>query len=547
MLCPRRLVRHIRPTYARFVVSTRSVSFLNIVNANIFELGAVTPIHKSPFSWRIEDEGQSWAIVGDGKDIINKVLLGHLRVSPPPPGGIWPLLSQGDPPQDPFSQVAHASFAMRRRVAGGGFYDYTARYGGVRDEDKITLRQSLQQELDRGEWTDGKDMRKEIERLTEKLEISRFLDLPLIALSNGQTRRAHIVSHLLRDPKVLLLDEPLTGLDVRNRPLLLNILNELDAAHRPRIILGLRKHDAVPDWITHVLVAQHDSVLAGTKDEMKEHLTQNTTEGTAQGSVQGRAPGTTPKRPRTSGKALVDMRKLKVAYADRQVLKEIDWTIREGDRWHLQGANGSGKTTLLSMIMGDHPQSYLQPHFHLFGKPRRQTSTILLQQQIGFVSPELFNAFPRRAGPQGLTVRDVIGTGLHSTFSYRPRTADDEARIDKIISKLGPERWSESTSASPTSNTRTNASFASESFALLPVAEQSLVLVIRALVAQSPLLILDEPFAGMTDKMVETVKEYLREDLLDTQAVIFVTHWEQEVPWPDVRRKLLQDGHATES
>lgn len=46
--------------------------------------------------------------------------------------------------------------------------------------------------------------------LTERLEISRFLDLPLIALSNGQTRRAHIVRHLLKDPKVLLLDEPLS-------------------------------------------------------------------------------------------------------------------------------------------------------------------------------------------------------------------------------------------------------------------------------------------------------------------------------------------------
>jgi len=73
------------------------------------------------------------------------------------------------------------------------------------------------------------------------------------------------------------------------------------------------------------------------------------------------------------------------------------------------------------------------------------------------------------------------------------------------------------------------------------------VLVIRALVARAPLLILDEPFAGMTDKMVEVVKAYLQEDLLETQAVVFVTHWDQEVPWPDVKKILLQDGHATES
>lgn len=192
------------------------------------------------------------------------------------------------------------------------------------------------------------------------------------------------------------------------------------------------------------------------------------------------------------------------------------------------------------MIMGDHPQSYLQPHFHIFGKPRCQTSTVLLQQQIGFVSPELFNAFPRRAGPQGLTVRDAIATGLHSTFSYRSQTAEDEARIDEILAKLGPGAWS-----SEGTRTRTSNDFASQSFAFLPVAEQSLVLVIRALVARAPLLILDEPFAGMTDRMVEVVKAYLREELLETQAVIFVTHWDQEVPWPNFRKISLQDGHAT--
>ncbi|KAG8872890.1 hypothetical protein FRB98_009308 [Tulasnella sp. 332] len=472
-----------------------------------------------------------------------KVLLGHLRVSPSPPGGIWPLLSQTEPSQDPFSQVAHASFSTRRRAAGGAFYDYTARYGGVRDEDKLTLRQSLEQEIDRAE--SGPRMASEIERLTQTLEISHLLDLPLIALSNGQTRRAHIVSHLLRDPKVLLLDEPLTGLDVRNRPLLLRIISELHAARRPRIVLGLRKQDAIPDWVTHILLAQRESFVAGTKEEMKEHLVQNNGESPSIKHENGQSGSVMSIRPRTPAKALVEMQKLCVTYADRKVLKEIDWTIREGDRWHLQGANGSGKTTILSMIMGDHPQSYLQPHFHIFGKPRRQTSTILLQQQIGFVSPELFNAFPRRAGPHGLTVRDAIGTGLHSTFSYRPRTAEDEARIDEVLTKLGPEAWSTEGDGSRTA--RTSKDFASQSFALLPVAEQSLVLVIRALVARAPLLILDEPFAGMTDRMVEIVKAYLREDLLEAQAVVFVTHWDQEVPWPNVKKILLQDGHATES
>lgn len=137
---------------------------------------------------------------------------GRLRVSPSPAGGIWPLLAEENPTEDPFNQIAYASFATRRQaiVGGGGFYDFTARYGGVREEDRLTLRESLEAAVheDHGE-TSERGLRM-LEELTDRLEISKFLDLPLIALSNGQTRRAHIVRQLLKQPRVLLLDEPLS-------------------------------------------------------------------------------------------------------------------------------------------------------------------------------------------------------------------------------------------------------------------------------------------------------------------------------------------------
>jgi len=113
-----------------------------------------------------------------------------------------------------------------------------------------------------------------------------------------------------------------------------------------------------------------------------------------------------------------------------QVLKNIHWTIRDGDRIHLQGSNGkypsammkvtdvpdrppigSGKTTLLSLITGDHPQSYTQippkSQLTLFGLSRSRLPTPQLRSLIGVVSPELYNAFPRRSG---MSVWDVVGT-----------------------------------------------------------------------------------------------------------------------------------------
>lgn len=74
MLCRLRLASsQVSASRVRSIGSARALPLLNIDNADVFELGAVKPIHKSPFTWRIEDEGQSWAVVGDGKDIMIKV------------------------------------------------------------------------------------------------------------------------------------------------------------------------------------------------------------------------------------------------------------------------------------------------------------------------------------------------------------------------------------------------------------------------------------------------------------------------------------------
>jgi hypothetical protein len=61
-----------------------------------------------------------------------QTLVGNMRISPPPPGGPLPSLSLKSRPIN--EAVCFVSFAHRPRVSGGAFYDYTARYGAVRDE-----------------------------------------------------------------------------------------------------------------------------------------------------------------------------------------------------------------------------------------------------------------------------------------------------------------------------------------------------------------------------------------------------------------------------
>lgn len=195
------------------------------------------------------------------------------------------------------------SFSSRlSSVSAGGsnnFIDFTTRYGAIREEDRITLRESLLQgmgtytglvarmalyhdplldplEEKRQDQKDGitrlpwsssgdeqatrqraKENVARLEALAPLLNLTHgdppLLERPLIALSNGQTRRARILAALCQGSDVLVLEEPFTGLDPPTRASLSKLLASLHAERKPRTVCVLREQDEIPGFITHVL------------------------------------------------------------------------------------------------------------------------------------------------------------------------------------------------------------------------------------------------------------------------------------------------------
>ncbi|CAA7263116.1 unnamed protein product [Cyclocybe aegerita] len=450
-------------------------------NSSIYAFGSParsrTPLIHD-ISWTVR-EGDAWAVVsgsgsgGGGKGAVFKTLLGHTRIAPPTQGaqaawahagGLYPFLSSPSESVDPYTKIALVSF--RQRSSGGGsgaFFDYTARYGALWEaEDRVTLRGSL------GDLTAEK--KPFFEELTSRMGLEDLLDLPLLALSNGQTRRARIVKAILDEPEVLLLDEPLTGLDPPSRSALTAVLAHLHEASSPRIrvIIGLRKGEHIPAWVTHVLEVGDGRAVVRSPGLYYQGVGGGVGGLRKEGEKMGEQVGKAEIRRGRIGEVLVDMKGVNVSYRERKVLQNINWQIRQGERWHLQGANGSGKTTLLALLTGDHPQSYTQRHLLLPSfspssssscsstnsspsaspsspsttpsdtpnqtsetntklapahtlQPRKRTPTAHLRRLIGVVSPEMFDAFPRRH--PGMSVWEAVGTGFDGGFVPRTRGA----------------------------------------------------------------------------------------------------------------------------
>jgi zinc transport system ATP-binding protein len=157
-------------------------------------------------------------------------------------------------------------------------------------------------------------------------------------------------------------------------------------------------------------------------------------------------------------------------YPDSQVLEKVSFTLARGQFLGLIGPNGGGKTTLIKILLGI--LSVKQGRVLVFGNAPQSLRS---RARIGYV-PQLSNIpkdFPS-------TVRDVILMGVEGKWlTWRKRRTYYEERMAELASF-----------------------FVLEKILTTPIGEISggqtrRVLLVRALLRNPDLLILDEPMAGV--------------------------------------------------
>lgn len=146
-----------------------------------------------------------------------------------------------------------------------------------------------------------------------------------------------------------------------------------------------------------------------------------------------------------------------------------------------------------------------------------------------------------------MTVWDVVGTGFDGNFVPRGKhgvgtgvmkeLSDDDikwrvSRMREVLNALGPKAWRKPRNEGSSDATNFATAFEDQDFADLSAGEQRIVILMRALVGRPQLVLLDEAWSAMDDAMVSAARRYLREGgISEDQAVVVITHWEDEVPW----------------
>ncbi|BFZ60090.1 hypothetical protein YB2330_001112 [Saitoella coloradoensis] len=508
-------------TAAATVSAPPAASLIRLTNASIYRLGQTEAPLFQDLTWHL-GTNETWAIigpVGSGRSTLFTALQGKLRVLPAASlkyDFIRRLEAKGDG-RDlwPSQLIKVVSFETTASTAAY----MQERYHSYRDEDDLTLRQWI-----KTRDTDATDSG--IENAAQKLGLAHLLDGSLMNLSNGQSRRARILEALLAKPEILLLDEPFMGLDPDQRRTVSKVLRDLAETGETKVILSLRAMDRVPSWVTHTLQLSGRGKIEhiGPVEDMPT-LAPEVVEEQVTINPSKLASSTPTPRPAPFAIPPVELKNVTVTHRSIQILKNISWTIHAGSRWALLGSNGSGKTTLLALILGDHPQCYSQD-ISMFGRRRGTGETLWsVQREIGHVSPEVHNHFPR-----GMRVLEAVFGGWYENryvakSSVTPEQKDDARALLEESGLHGLE---------------------DKEFRDLSTGEQRLVLICRALITRPKLLILDEPFQGMDEGMVEMCKKWLDEKLDEEQALVFVTHVQEEVPGCIDRILRLDKGEVVE-
>jgi molybdate transport system ATP-binding protein len=314
--------------------------------------------------------------------------------------------------------------------------------------------------------------------------------------SSGEQRKALLAHLIAKNPGYIIIDGVFESLDKDSRQSILHTLSVL-AASTLIIQVFNRKNELLP-FIETVYSITGRAVF--NKQDTNTFLAQiNLNDGDVfTGAV---PPPLITYKP--INEPLVKMTDVSVQFNGRPILHDICWQINSGEFWQLTGPNGSGKSTLLSLITGNSPKGYGQD-LVLFGHRKGTGESVWeLKEKIGFFTPAMTLQFERQD-----SVEQMIISGFFDSVGLYIKPTDRQVQLAR--------EWLLLIGMHQNKN---------QPFRFFAAGHQRMILIARAMVKHPPLLILDEPTAGLDDEMAALFTTLINKIAAESNtAILYVSH-----------------------
>jgi len=357
--------------------------------------------------------------------------------------------------------------------------------------------------------------------IEDELRHDRFLiqtdeNSSLASMSSGQQKKALLLYLINQKPQYIVLDDVYSNVDKQTQQFIDNELTQLGESTL-LVQLFFRKRDLLPCIDIVYSVNENNEITASQQANLFLASNQSDSINPVLFSL--------PKMynvNHTNVDPLVQLNSVSVHYGTKDVLDNVQWTIKSGEFWQLVGPNGAGKSTLISMITGDNPRAYGQDMI-LFGRKKGSGESIWdIKRLIGYFTPAMIEQFTRVD-----TVENMIISGLNDSVGLYINPSD----MQKDIAK----GWMESLGSA----------YKNRTFQSLSLGQQRMVMVARAMVKYPPLLILDEPTIELDDEnsklFIEMVNAIAAEKKV---AIIYVSHRDEPDLQPNKIFELIRTEHG---
>lgn len=194
---------------------------------------------------------------------------------------------------------------------------------------------------------------------------------------------------------------------------------------------------------------------------------------------------------------MLEVKKLKKKFGKNVVLKDISFTVNEGDIISIVGPSGSGKSTLLRCINMIEKPSGGDIIFEGKSLMDRRTNLSLVREKIGMVFQQ-FNLFANLTVTENITLAPV-----------KLKLMDDKTAYKKGMELLENVGLKEKANVYPSS---------------LSGGQKQRVSIVRTLMMNPDIILFDEPTSALDPEMVQEVLELIREVSKMGKTMIIVSH-----------------------